>query len=686
MPEEKNGETQAPTKSWFIIEGKVLGELEFAQWAQDQVTKHPVVTQHHGSWKELIAWEEGDQFSLWNDTKRRMSPVDLVTRKVKCVVNMMKPLIETIDAKIQVQHQVVGTPNSGENKDIFGSQVATRLVNFNDYTVKIDTVLERMKYDLLRPGNACIKWIWDKEFGSAAVAPKKEDGTIDMEKKTTEKGDVVAKVVPIFNVRPDPTAKEQADLRWVIEIMEVTEEDLLKAYPKAKALIEELQPGAKDMYVGTNEKEDEKDKAMKTYIVKEFWERASANYPKGRYIVCCQNRVLFKDANPSPKARLPYFFFFYKKNPYSFWSHGPLYYIQDLQRQTNRLVSMELEHIEAWKPKMAVGKGAIKTAAAFTIDPFEMVEVDFTKGEPRPIPMPELSPQVAAMRDFIIGSIDRVSNVHEVSYARLPQYASRAPASLYQMMLEQESTKLDPLVAAMNATFLDMDQFRLQLMDKHYKMPRLVKIMGKNKSATIGYFESADLSQNFDVRLEQGVSLSQSPTIQVRMITELYAQGILDQKDKPKILRILNLGTAENELREDMADYEKAMRENQAFIDGKWDKSVKDGGVRIYIHDDHALHLDEHTSLIKSEEATQWKEATFNGLDEHINDHFLVLSFLQAGKTPEEAMAGISNTAIPAQTPAEEAGVAQTPGPMPGAPGAQQIPAPGGGSMQPLIQ
>jgi hypothetical protein len=127
IAEESNGEA-VPVREdkgdWFWIEGKEQTETQFCAWVNSFVQDHPVVRQHHGKWQELIAWEEGDQFTLWNSDMRRVSPVDL-TRKKRVVINFMKPLLEAIDGKVNFFNSVVGVPNSSEQKDINGSMVAT---------------------------------------------------------------------------------------------------------------------------------------------------------------------------------------------------------------------------------------------------------------------------------------------------------------------------------------------------------------------------------------------------------------------------------------------------------------------------------------------------------------------------------------------------------------------------------
>jgi hypothetical protein len=306
------------------------------------------------------------------------------------------------------------------------------------------------------------------------------------------------------------------------------------------------------------------------------------------------------------------------------------------------MVSIEAEHHESWKPKLAVPLGGLARMNSLTTDFAEIVELSFNGGKPEPIIMPPMNSQIPAFREFLIAGVDRTSNVHEVSYSRLPQYASRAPASLYQMMLEQESVKLDPMIKRTNKTIRDEARFRLRMMDKYYSEQRLIKIMGPNRMSSVRYFSKIDLNENFDVQLEIGVSLNQSPTIQQRMILELWDKKIFEGRDRIKILKLLNLGTVEQDLRNDVADSERATRENQMFMDGTYmGEPGKRRRVFVYLHDDHELHLESHTALMKSEEVETWEDQIVDDLQKHIDEHYdYYVKLTQASAAQANADAG----------------------------------------------
>ena len=593
-------------------------ESKFLEFIEKQVKEHPVVTAHHAKWKELVEWENGDQFSEWDDKIQRMSPVKLTKRRKRVVVNLMKPLAEAIEGKINFTSMLSGMPNSSDMNDIAASKIATNLIGHNDDVNNNENLNEEIKYDLIRTGNAWRRWTWDKD----AVAYTKKEGEDGKTEPAKISGDVIGTVPSVFNIRPDPTAKNRDEMRWLIELAEVTEQSILDNFDIKKEELDSAtgeSANQDDKYTGMYEKKEDKDKDELTHIVKYYWEKSSKKHPEGRHIICVGKLILWKGANPC-LGEIPYFHYGYKRYGNSLWHTGPLHHVQPIQREYNRMISMISEHIEGWKPKMVVPMGSIIKEGGFTADNYELVEVDTTKGEPRPMAMPELSQQVLAHRDFLSDALNTVANVHEVSYSQLPQYATRAPASLYSMMLEQENLKIDPMIKRINKTLIEEGRFRLRLMEKYYKQERLVKIVGKANEASISYFKGADLKGNTDVKLSVGVSIHQSKVVQQRLLLELKQQGA--PIDWNKIFKLIGEGDIEQELRGDIADETRAQRENQAFIHDDYGKSEREGGVAVYKHDNHELHMDYHTNLRKTEEAQRWPEDKLGALDAHIEDHF----------------------------------------------------------------
>ena len=640
-------------KSVDYLDGQT--EEQYCSWVDSQIRQHPVVLNHHGKWREHIEWVDGQQYTIWDDGQHKLRSADLRIRKRKIVINLLKPLIEALDGKINFGYGIIGVPNSGQETDIRGARAATRMLAFNDEVAGREDVMQDVKWDMLLTGQGCEKWAWDKEIEATAQG-KNEDGSTYT---IPEKGDVDGEYIPIFNIRPDPTATSMRNSRWLIEIKEVTKSGLIETFPDlTEKDIESMVQAKASRYEGMYKKDEDIQDEEDTYIFAEMWERPGEKFKNGRLVQSCGSKVLYKGENPSPKRKrknkagdLPYFVYYYKKDPYSFWGRGPIHFVQDLQRNANRMISMAVEHVEAWRPKMAIPPNSLRRQNSFTVDNFELLEVDDSRGAIHPITMPQLDPQVMALYNLFTGGVNTVSNVHEVSYSQLPEYASRAPASLYAMMLEQETQKLERMVSMTNKTLKDQASFRLMLMAKYYKTQRYVKIFGKSKESIAQFLSGTDINSNFDVNLQPGVSINQSTSVQTEMYMKLFEKGIVPKTDARRILRVLNLGTAEYEIRTDVVDDERAVRENQAFIDGRQTTAMGGKGVKVLLHDDHELHLERHTNLLKSEEAEVWEQTQFDALQSHIEEHYNYVMMLK------QAMMTATETAKGAPTPAGEAGM-----------------------------
>ena len=140
---------------------------------------------------------------------------------------------------------------------------------------------------------------------------------------------------------------------------------------------------------------------------------------------------------------------------------------------------------------------------------------------------------------------------------------------------------------------------------------------------------------------------------------------------------------AEQEFQTDIVDSERAMRENQAFMDGKWKDLKKFPAppivmeafaqmgqplleTEVYIHDDHVVHLESHTNLLKSEDTESWPEEQFKALDKHVMVHLIYQQSMAAPNQLEQQQAQNQAAAQQAQNPTENMGGAEAGRPVEG--------------------
>src|SRR4030042_4435327 len=105
--QETKEEPEQKSDTWFRVHGEEQTEEEFCAWVQTQIREHPVVRIHHGQWKLNEEWRQGNQFTKLGDA-REVVPVSLVTRKRQVVINLIKPLLETIEGKVNFYQRNAG--------------------------------------------------------------------------------------------------------------------------------------------------------------------------------------------------------------------------------------------------------------------------------------------------------------------------------------------------------------------------------------------------------------------------------------------------------------------------------------------------------------------------------------------------------------------------------------------------
>jgi hypothetical protein len=163
-----------------------------------------------------------------------------------------------------------------------------------------------------------------------------------------------------------------------------------------------------------------------------------------------------------------------------------------------------------------------------------------------------------------------------------------------------------------------------------------------------------------------------SPWLAIPMPESRVLREKLAPLEKPlslaevKLLEETLLPIIEEELRGDLADESRAIRENQAFMNDTYKLSREKGGVFVYLHDNPSVHWPYHTNLAKSEEAMRWPEQKWMDFQQHIMEHLQVASMMQQ-------MGGGQPAGPGTEMPSPEMGPPQA---APGAPGAPPVPGP----------
>jgi hypothetical protein len=238
--------------------------------------------------------------------------------------------------------------------------------------------------------------------------------------------------------------------------------------------------------------------------------------------------------------------------------------------------------------------------------------------------------------------IETVASMREVSFARLPKYASRASAQLFRGLKEQDEIVLTPQLDEVDANLSEAHKFRLQLIQERYNVKRLIKTVGKNKQTLVEAFRGEELRDNTDVRIRSGVDLFSQRQQKEEIVMGFIEKGLIT--DPRKALELLDRKDMQQFMEEEFIDERHAERENEMMRRGKVYPAVDE-------NDNHAVHYERHNNERKKEEFRTWDKKSQEWLMTHMDRHKELLNMEkgEAESAPQEDQAQ-----APATPPAVE--------------------------------
>lgn len=598
--------------------------------------KHPVVENYHGPWTEYIAYLEGDQYCYYSETLQSLQNVEpLVEREIKNVYNRILPLIRQQWAEIRYPHSFYVVPNTTESEDKKAAAMASVLVEYTNVLRNFNHKVNFAKLWALVTGNVFWKEWWNKNlFGYV----ERKDG-----KPVKEDGDVDCNWVNPFNVRPDPQGKTREEWRWLIEGKLVPKSAVEEEFGLEKGDLPEetFVQAERGLFQRSNAVEPKE--AM--IVRKERWERPSKNYSEGRFIVTAGGFLLWEGESPAPEGDIPYFHI-QGLMPIldEQWGDSSVRIAQAAQRQFNRVGSMVDEHIQYFKPKAMIPRGALthREKAAFCRSGIDFVEFNPTGyGNPywqSPPPLPEM---FVRWLSFLENEIETETSVRKTLQGQLPKYATRASGELFQGLLGQDQKVLYPAIEDQEVQLQAAMKYRLQLIQKHYSQARMVKITGKNKEPSVAYIKGAEIRNNTDVRIRSGVDLMRSIEAKRNVVDAMIQKGLIT--DPKKAFELLDVKGLEEYMEDEYIDERQAQRIIDFFKQGK-------AYITANKDDNHDVHFKVFNNFRKTEE--------FDTLPEKIQG--MILKRMEEHKSYlAQAQPQVAPTQGPAQAGAPGAGTEQ---------------------------
>jgi hypothetical protein len=435
----------------------VRGQFETAQRARQEMETE---------WALSVAFFEGRQWFRINSNARnlvRLQNHKEPTRYV--VVNKIRPLIDGVVGKLtQGSPDASAIPLSENEQDRAAADEANYIIKHYARKFGRETQLkERVRWACVC-GTSYLKIYWDSN--KSQVVPQYEvSGKEVIGHKEFEVGDVVEQILPAFDVYLDPTAKQDEDVRWLIHAMVKPLSWFVNSYGeigkrvKADALtghnasyVDNYLDGASGTGFGytnpTPARQTSYDARKHAATVYEYWEKPSALYPKGRYIVSTNSQLLYAGIWPYEKRdSFPFIPLRWQPRAGTPYGYALGFDLTQLQLMYNRLWSKLLEQFEGQKDYLMIERLSKIGADAFdnksdTIDDANRIyrKIYYDRGShpPQIMRAPGVGSDIFPILQFIEKDMADIAGLHDVSQGMAQ---AGTPAEAVRLLQKADNTQ-----------------------------------------------------------------------------------------------------------------------------------------------------------------------------------------------------------------------------------------------------
>ena len=615
-------------------ERKLIGEVEekFNRWRRDRLMHEP-------QWFVNHAFARGHHYVEWSGIDQRLIVPPAPRHREHRTINLVQPKVRARLAKFLKNRPVpVVVPATSDIEDKQNAEATTKALDYAWRKFQLERCYRDALLHASHTGHGYWWFHWDEMALGRVLVPDEATGRESVQEGLL--GDIKVEVSGPWEVLvADPSLTYIGDQPEIIRVKIRSVKDVQAMYSEAApylkgdadddqafryerqvatitsrglgaaGTIEERRPGGE---VGTT-----------SVLVKELLSRPCAKYPKGR-VVRTAGGVLLEQANELPYG------FWDLANPYpvvdfvdmalpgQYWGTTVLEQIIEPNREYNLIRSKIDESLKLMMhPKVFAARQHQMLKGAFTSEAGEVIEVHLPPN--MPFPQPWVPPNVASdawrILEMIKKEIDDISHVFPEAEGRVG-----ASTSGFQTNLLQEATDAvhAPDIRAHELCIEEAAIKMRRVMKWGYQVPRLITVMGRNMQPEAMEFSQSQIDEQADIIVQAGSALPTLRGAKIQSVLELYnAQVLGDPADpavKRKTLKLLEMGTVEEAIDQAQLDEKQALLENLDF-----QKMVEVKPPDFW--EDHTIHYDTHTALLKSPDVRQWPDEKKLAVVVHLVGH-----------------------------------------------------------------
>jgi hypothetical protein len=594
---------------------------------------------HEIQWFLNAAFFRGQHYVFWHDRDNRLATPDVPTNRVRLPINRLQAKVRARMAKFLRNRPVpLVIPASTDMQARMDARASTKALEY----IWSKARMEAKYRDALMWASETDHGYWWLYWDPTVTGRVSALDPVTQEPQVVEQeiGDVAVEVGSPFEVLvADPA---QSNIGLQPEIMRIKVRDvgeLRSRYPDKGSLV------TADVAVGNGGDPDARydqriaflapagaaigtgainSEANPTQVVvKEWFERPSARYPKGRFAVIAGGVLLrYQEQLPYEFHDLP--------NPYpcidfsdytqvgQYWGTTILEQLIPIQKEYNLMRSKVAEHLRLMAfPKLLAARQHQIPPGVWTAASGEFVEYLAHPNIPPPQAWnpPNIASDVWRSIDGLKTEFDDVSHVYPEAEGRTGGATSGFQTNLLQEATDQVHA---PDIRAHELCIEEAAWKLRRLMKQGYKDTRLITIAGRDLQPEVIEFSAEDIDENAEIRVQAGSALPQLKGARIQSVMELYQAGLLGDPADPEVRRrattMIELSTIE-----DAYDYARK-DEDEARIEN----ATLEKGAPLHVPEfweNHQIHYRVHTDLLKGSSTHAWPPEKRDLLIQHLIGH-----------------------------------------------------------------
>ena len=559
-----------------------------------------------------------------------------VNKVNKFVVNHLYDMTETrISQMCRIKPSVDILPTNDEHSDKNAALAVKHLINHLWYLYDMDALLQKMQRYSRIFGESYLFIEWDKDKGDLHpiyVAARDsgrdllltnpdgqptldEDGNeVLIDKDVPVKiGDIKYEIEVPWRVFLQRKRKLE-DVEYCFRIKVEPTEDLKVEYPELK---EKIKSEKNTKLFDTS---DLTDKLLEEETVTiEFFHKVTEYCPEGSYIKFTKDVILEKNALPYSHGNLPFERLTDMDIPEVLNGVSSYEMIRPIQNMHNNLSTLLAKNIYlTGHAKWVMPRGACKIESLGNDSTIVQYQGPMAPQLLQTRPNP---PEAYQFRDMLKDEMGQVYGVQGVSRGTPPKGITAGVA--LQFLNEQEQERATTDVAKHNSLIQSVAKKTIAVAGDYYQVDdgRMLRIVGKDNKYSIRHFDTANLSKDYDIRVQVGSALPESKAGKIQRIIEIM-QLKPDLLSNERWIDLLDLGNTDKMNTLITAAVRAAESENEDMMAGRMCEDPQD-------YEDHIIHWKTH---VKEIQKRTFKEECPPEIREKILEHIGIHEFAMIEK------------------------------------------------------